>query len=142
MTTKKLILIGTIAIMVTLNGATWNGMVNTAHASPLALQDKADGGEAGELASETLSPSSSDPLHKALGTASDAEIYDALYEGYSLAEIALSRGADVDQVISLQISQLAKQLDERLASGSITASVHQAQQQELYEIVSRSVYGG
>lgn len=74
-----------------------------------------------------------------LNPTSDEELYDALYEGKSLRNIAEEHGGNVTQVINLQVKQLTQQLEARLASGSITPQQFNAQKAELREIVAQSV---
>jgi len=73
-----------------------------------------------------------------LGASSDREVYEALLEGQSLAEIAESHGQDANQVVQLQIAQLQEQLQKRLDDGSITREVYELQLQELPELVAES----
>lgn len=138
MTTKQWIMISTIVIMITLNGGPGKDGLRTADAASLAFLDTtastADRDEAPAAAS-------CDPLDAAIGEDADNVIYYSLLEGKSLAEVADDHEADVDSLIQYQVSQLSAQLDERLASGSISEETHAAQSLELYEIVSRSVHG-
>ncbi|MNC67173.1 hypothetical protein D3C75_1176460 [compost metagenome] len=54
-------------------------------------------------------------------------------------DIAEESGGNIVSVIDLQVSQLTEQLDQRLASGSITRQQYAAQKAELKEIVTQSV---
>lgn len=81
-----------------------------------------------------------DELLEALHQDSDEELYEALYEGKSLHDIAADQGADIQRIIDLQISQLTRQLDERLRKGSISTEQYAAHKAELREIVERSVH--
>ncbi|MFB5762572.1 hypothetical protein [Paenibacillus medicaginis] len=76
-----------------------------------------------------------------LGLSSDEELYHALYDGKTMADIAGETGADMNQVIHLQVAELTDQLNQRLAQGSITREQYEAQKSELTEIVKRSVHG-
>ncbi|MFD0712027.1 hypothetical protein [Paenibacillus sp. GCM10027626] len=78
---------------------------------------------------------------EALGAASEEDVYDALYNGQSLSQIAESNEADVQPIIDLQIAEMTVQLNERLLSGSLTLGEYHAQLAELPEIITRSVYG-
>jgi len=82
-----------------------------------------------------------DPWLGMLGAESEDEVYDALYEGRSLAEIAQANGTDIEPVIDHQIYELSRQLNERLAAGSITPETYLAQLLELEDIVTRSAHG-
>ncbi|MNC38881.1 hypothetical protein D3C75_875120 [compost metagenome] len=131
-------MIGTIVIMITLNGGPGRDGVSTAEAASLILLDTSS--QADDAAAVDFSESR-DPLTRAIGEEADSVIYDALLEGKTLADVAYDHGADVDSLISHQVGQLSAQLDERLASGSISEEVYAAQSAELYEIVARSVHG-
>ncbi|WP_409343995.1 hypothetical protein [Paenibacillus sp. MBLB4367] len=82
-----------------------------------------------------------DSLHNVLGVSSEEELYDALYKGRSLADIAYDNDKEVQGVIELQIAELTEQLDKRLTDGSISTDIYQAQIAELNDIVTKSVYG-
>lgn len=140
MTTKQWIMIGTIVIMITLNGGPGKDGLNTAEAATLTLLGTASQAEL-EEAGALAYAEANDPLTQAIGEDADAVIYDALLEGKSLADVAQTHGADVDGLIRHQVAQLSVQLDERLASGSISEEAYAAQSGELYEIVARSVHG-
>ena len=86
------------------------------------------------------STQSPDKFQQVLGVANDQEIYDALYGGQSLAELAQSRDGNVDELIRLQVNELTEQLNSRLASGSLSAHAYQAQLEELPAIVAESVH--
>lgn len=135
MNTKQLIMIGTLAILITFSSGALKEEWNTAAASPLTLSGT------GPADAEEAEAAGEEALYQALGVASSQELYDALYDGETMADIALSRGKDVNAVISLQSEQLKRQLEERLASGSISAAVYEAQLQEVEEIVAASIYG-
>jgi hypothetical protein len=92
-------------------------------------------------AAQTVHIPAQDPFLQTLGAQSDEEIYDALYGGQTLAEIAEDHQKDVQPIIDLQVAQLSEQLNLRLATGSISLEQYNAQQEELAEIVTRSVYG-
>lgn len=138
MTTKQWIMIGTIVIMITLNGGPGKDGVRTAEAASLAVLGTSSQTDHEDTANFA---GSSDPLAQAIGEDADSVIYDALLEGKTLAEVADEHGVDVDSLIRHQVAQLAAQLDERLAAGSISEDVYFAQQVELYDIVARSVHG-
>ncbi len=82
-----------------------------------------------------------DPWLSLVGADSEDDIHEALYNGQSLAEIASANGADIEPVIDYQVSELAGQLNERLAAGSITPDVYLAQLLELKDIVTASAHG-
>lgn len=139
MNAKQWIMISTLAVLLTFNNGVWKDGYNTASAAPLTLTDKT--GNADTDARESAESAPIGPLEDVLGVADSEELYEAIYEGRSLAEVAYSHRKDVNAVIRLQVGQLTQQLDERLSNGSISADVYEAQKQELYTIVADSVYG-
>ncbi|SDO72334.1 hypothetical protein SAMN04487897_12067 [Paenibacillus sp. yr247] len=88
---------------------------------------------------QRTAPIKEDLLH-VLGLSSEEDIYNAQYNGQSLADIAKANKVDVQKVIELQLSELTEQLNARLSSGSITSEQYQAQREELPEIIIKSVY--
>jgi hypothetical protein len=140
MTTKQWIMIGTIVIMITLNGGPGKDGLRTAEAATLTFLGTTSQAESEEAISVELEDSSN-PLALAIGEEADSVIYDALLEGKTLADVAYDHGADVDSLISHQVAQLTTQLDQRLAGGSISEEVYAAQREELYDIVAKSVHG-
>ena len=58
----------------------------------------------------------------------------------SLADIASANHTDVQHVIDLQVGELKAQLDERLASGSLSQADYDLQNQELTELITASIY--
>ncbi|MEC0241027.1 hypothetical protein P4H66_14335 [Paenibacillus dokdonensis] len=70
----------------------------------------------------------------------EEELYESLYGGKSLYDIATAQGGDIESVIDLQMTQLGRQLDDRLRSGSISAEQHVAHKKELRDIVEQSVF--
>lgn len=136
----RIIMAGTIAFAITIGVSIWSEEANAADFCSLDKSNTSS--KTNEIAPVSqVSPAVKDELIQALGVCSDEEIYDALYQGQSLAEIAHSNDADVQEVIRLQIAEMEKQLDERLASGSISPDVYLAQKLELPEIIAKSVYG-
>ncbi|WKL01036.1 hypothetical protein Q0F98_29895 [Paenibacillus amylolyticus] len=81
---------------------------------------------------------SNDELLSALNQPSEADLYQELYNGKSLRRITEENNGNLDEVIAIQVRQLREQLDERLASGSISLEQHAAQQAELEELVTQS----
>lgn len=140
MTTKQWIMIGTIVIMITLNGGPGRDGVRTAEAASVTFFDTSSQADSEDAAAAELAKFSN-PLDQAIGEEADSVIYDALLQGKTLADVAYDHGADVDSLIRHQVAQLTVQLDERLAAGSISDEVYAAQRGELYEIVARSVHG-
>lgn len=128
MTPKQIIIVSTMALVISIGALTQNEK-SEASASAHSL-DKSN-------AKMTVQ----DDLHRVLGVSSDEEIYDALYNGKSLADIAMEHNMDVQNVIDLQTAQLSEQMDLRLASGSLTPEQYESQKSELRDIITNSVYG-
>ncbi|PYI51371.1 hypothetical protein [Paenibacillus flagellatus] len=132
MNPKQIVMIGAIAVVISI-GSVFQS--EEAHAgSLLRTPDQA----------ESIRPCETDAsaaLHEALGVSTDEQIYDALYEGRSLADIAAANGKDARHVIDLQVSELSEQLDRRLASGSLSWDRYLAHKAELTDMITRSVYG-
>lgn len=137
MNAKRIIIIGTMAFAISIGGGIWSGKASTA---PLDKSDtakfKADDRSGSPIA--IVEPAD---FHEVLGAASNEEVYDALYNGKTLADIAAGNDADVGDVIALQIGELTEQLSERLRSGSLSYEDYLAQKEELPDIVRRSAFG-
>ncbi|MBW4084791.1 hypothetical protein [Paenibacillus sp. S150] len=123
MNIKRVMIVGTMIVAISFGGTTWGKPVVSA--SPVAKWS-------------TASVADKDDLLEALNQSSDEELYNALYDGKSLKDIAEENGGDIDSVVHLQVSQLTQQLDQRLASGSITRQQYTVQKAELKEIVTQS----
>ncbi|WP_156826243.1 MULTISPECIES: hypothetical protein [Paenibacillus] len=94
-----------------------------------------------KLATDGLTSSSdADDLLQALGVESEEQIYDALYSGQSLADIANDNKMEVDQVVDIQVAQLRSQLDQRFLNGSISLEAYQAQLEEIHDMIQESVH--
>lgn len=127
MKTQRMIMAGTLAFAMTLGGNAWTGKVHANPNPPSQIRENVAVAQ--------------DDFQKALGRVSDEEVYQALYDGGTLADIAIDHHTDVQPIIDLQVRQLQQQLDERLAAGSISLQQYQGLKDELVEIVSNSVYG-
>ncbi|MDH6370753.1 hypothetical protein CA600_26960 [Paenibacillus sp. VTT E-133280] len=121
---KRVIIVGTVVIVMSFGNA-WSSL--TASASSPAQWSTVKAADPDEL------------LLKALNQPTDEDLYDALYDGKSLQDIASEQNTDIEDVINLQVAQLTEQLDSRLASGSITAEQYAAHTAELRDIVTESV---
>lgn len=135
---KHILIAGTVAFAITIGAGFWNEE-STAEVQIMIPDNPAAFDKAKTAAVQTAAAPVRDELHQALGVASDEEIYDALYSGQSLAEVAASRSRDVQDVIALQTAQLSAQLDDRLASGSLSPEAYEAHKAELTEVITRSV---
>ncbi|OPA73603.1 hypothetical protein BVG16_27735 [Paenibacillus selenitireducens] len=125
MNIKRVMIVGTMVIVMSFGGTALSGSIISA--SPVAKWSSTGFTE-------------KDDLLDALNQSSDEELYDSLYEGKSLHDIAADQGRDITNVIELQMKQLTQQLDDRLRSGSITAAQYAAHKAELKEIVEQSVF--
>jgi hypothetical protein len=121
---KRVIIVGTVVIVMSFGNA-WSSL--TANASSSTQWSTTSVADKDEL------------LLKALNQSTDDDLYDALYDGKSLQDIASEQNTDIEDVINLQVTQLTEQLDSRLASGSITAEQYAAHKAELRDIVTESV---
>ncbi|MEK3796500.1 hypothetical protein MKX42_32665 [Paenibacillus sp. FSL R7-0204] len=126
MNIKRVMIVGTMIVAMSFGGTAWGKPA--LHTLPVAKWSTSDVADTDELL---------DALN--LNPTSDEELYDALYEGKSLRNIAEENGGNVTQVINLQVKQLTQQLEARLASGSITPQQFNEQKAELREIVAQSV---
>lgn len=129
MNPKQIIIVGTIAIVISLSGGIWTD--NRANA----------GSKGAEAPVQKINIEVQDALLHLLGVSSNEDLQEALYNGKSLADIAKGNNQDVQRVIALQMAEMTEQLDIRLAEGSITLDQYRAQRSELAEIITRSVYG-
>jgi hypothetical protein len=137
MNPKRIIIIGSMVFALTMGTGVWS---DEASASPLEEYGAYDIKEP-EPPAPSVNVVMNDDLIEVLGVSSDEEIYDALYSGKSLAEIASANHMDVQNVIDLQIAQLTEQLNTRLASGNLSFDQYQAHKSELMEIITKSAYG-
>ncbi|OMF98249.1 hypothetical protein BK147_10345 [Paenibacillus sp. FSL R7-0337] len=126
MNIKRVMIVGTMIVAMSFGGTAWGKPA--LHTLPVAKWSTSDVADTDELL---------DALN--LNPTSDEELYDALYDGKSLRNIAEENGGNVTRVINLQVKQLTQQLEARLASGGITLQQFNAQRAELREIVAQSV---
>lgn len=134
---KRIVIVGTMACFITLGSGLSGQTAAAAKALALIPAKQADQNNSNSKQKK------SDPLIEAIGLANSEDHTDGLYEalaaGNSLADIAISNQKDVDSIISLQVSQLQEQLDQRFADGHISIEAYQQQSQELVAIISESV---
>ncbi len=81
-----------------------------------------------------------DPLLHELGAPNDEALYEALYNGHSLADMAYANGKAIQPVVDLQTAELTAQLVQRLNEGQISLEQFMVYQSELKEIISQSVH--
>lgn len=127
---KKVVIVGTMAVVITITPSLSGYLASIAFA--------AQASKASSLSTATLSPQSE--LNDVLGVSSDKEIYDSLLEGRSLADIAEAHDQDADSVIALQVKEMQEQLRQRLEQGSLTQEAYEQQLRELPELISGSVH--
>ena len=125
---KRIWIIGTLALGITLGSGLAGGKV-----------------EAEAVYRETP-PSSSDEITNkpnaflyALGAQNEQAVYDLMYEGLSLREIAVLGGGSEDELAALQVRELEQQLEQRLSDGQITKEAYIAYKAELPEIIAASL---
>ncbi len=125
---KRIWIIGTLALGITLGSGLAGGKV-----------------EAEAVYRETP-PSSSDEITNkpnaflyALGAQSEQAVYDLMYEGLSLREIAVLGGGSEDELAALQVRELEQQLEQRLSDGQITKEAYIAYKAELPDIIAASL---
>ncbi|WP_339303129.1 hypothetical protein [Paenibacillus sp. FSL R5-0519] len=127
MNMKRVIIIGTMFVTMSFAGTAWGqSAVSPIPTAKWSIVDL-DPGEG-----------SSDELLSALNQSSEEDLYQKLYNGKSLRTITEENRGNLDEVIAIQVRQLREQLDERLASGSISSKQHAAQQAELEALVKQS----
>jgi hypothetical protein len=139
---RSIIILGTIAIAITVQGVIFSE--EGADAFKLAADPKSSGYHTvnQEPASKPVEHADAETVFlETVGAASSEEVHDALYQGYTLADIAVRNSKDIQSVVRLQMSELTKQLDDRLASGSISVEQYHAHKAELAGLITASVYG-
>ncbi|GIP26674.1 hypothetical protein J23TS9_18040 [Paenibacillus sp. J23TS9] len=124
MNIKRVMIVGTMVVVMSFGGTALSGSITSA--SPLEKWFSTGVAE-------------KDDLLEALNQSSDEELYESLYQGKSLNDIAADQGGDIANVINLQMTQLTQQLDDRLRSGSISAEQYAAHKKELRDVVEQSV---
>ncbi|WP_223067546.1 hypothetical protein [Paenibacillus caui] len=134
-------IISTMALTLTIGGALWKEQTG----ARAALNPD---GKTGLLypfppafTTEFPALAPADPFLQTLGAADDNEVYEALFDGKSLADIAEANQADVQAVIDLQTSEMNKLLSKRLEEGSLTPEDYQSQKAELSDMITASAYG-
>ncbi|MHA0856429.1 hypothetical protein [Paenibacillus sp. CMAA1364] len=122
---KKIMIVGSLVFAITVGGASWNSQ---ASASPLMLSFP------------TIAPIKED-LIDILKLSSDEELYNELYDGSTLADLAQTNDVDINRVINLQVAELTTFIDERYAQGSLTLDQYEQQKSEVRDVITHSVYG-
>ncbi|AET58578.1 hypothetical protein ACWHAM_22990 [Paenibacillus terrae] len=131
MNRKRIMVICTLLLALSIGqSSTWGSRANASALSPERAPQVQD--------SEA---SKDDELLETLGVSSDEQLYDALYNGQTLADIAQYNERDAQAIVDLQVAQLTEQLEQRLANKSITSEQYQAHKAELTQVVAKSVFG-
>ena len=128
---KRIWIIGTLALGITL-GSGLSG-------SKVEAEAEAIYSETPPSSSDDVSSSRSSAFLHALGVSSEQQVYDLMYEGLSLRDIARLSGGNETQLLTMQIDELDQQLKERLADGQITEEAYIAYKAELPEIIASSL---
>ncbi|MDO3412707.1 hypothetical protein QWJ34_23270 [Saccharibacillus sp. CPCC 101409] len=127
---KRIWIIGTLALGITLGSGFGGGRVEAEAVYRETPPASADNNHAGP-----------DAFLHALGAAAEQDVYELMYEGLSLREIAVLGGGSEEQLIALQVRELEQQLEERLQGGRIGKEAYIAYKAELPEIVAKSIAG-
>jgi hypothetical protein len=122
---KKIIIVGSFVIAITIGGAQWNNQV---HGSSV-------------VKSLNVAVPVKDNLLHILKLSSDDDIYTALHNGTTLADLAQNNDVDVQKVINLQVSELTEQLDLRYAEGNLSLQQYEEQKSEVRDLITKSVHG-
>ncbi|MEF2966419.1 hypothetical protein V3851_11315 [Paenibacillus sp. M1] len=129
---KRIVIVGTMACVITVIPGISGHISATVYAAAAA--------PTGLSSLDKTKPSDSDRLTETLGLNSDKELYDALLDGQSLAEIAAAHHKEVDPAIAMQTEQLQQQLTRRYADGQLSEAAYRQQMAEAAEIISASAH--
>jgi hypothetical protein len=142
MNPKRIIIVGTVAIAITISAGMFG---NDASAQTLSISIDKSGNynnpkETNPTADTTHTSTTGEDITQILGVGSDEALYEALYTGSSLADIADNNQVPYQNIIDLQVAELTQQLDLRLADGSITPVTYLLQKSELPDIITKSIH--
>ncbi|MFD1175519.1 hypothetical protein ACFQ3W_04280 [Paenibacillus puldeungensis] len=129
---KQVIIVGTMAFVITLSPSLSGYLSSLAYA--------ANPSKPTSFSSPDKTENPRDELNSLLGMSSDQEVYEALLEGQSLADIAESHEQDADRVIDLQVDQMKELLMQRVLQGSLSQEAYEEQVRELPELIANSVH--
>ncbi len=140
MNPKRIIIVGTMAIAITISAGIFG---NDASADTLSISISKSSNQGNIKAMVTSAEKTNitidDDITEVLELASDEALYEAIYSGSSLADIAEQKQIPLQRIIDLQVAELTKQLDQRLSNGSIDLVTYLLQKLELPDIVANSV---
>lgn len=141
MNPKRIIIVGTVAIAITISAGMFG---NDASANTLSVSiDKSGNYDKLKVIHPSVKDDNTlvkDDVTQILGLESDEELYESLYTGSSLADIADNNQVPLQHIIDLQVAELTQQLDTRLAEGSITPVTYLLQKSELPDIITKSIH--
>jgi hypothetical protein len=141
MNPKRIIIVGTMAIAITISAGVFG---NDASANTLSISIDKSGNhdKTKEInpSAEAANTNVNEDITQVLGLSSDVELYESLYKGSSLADIAENNQVPLQNIIDLQVSELTEQLDSRLANGSISPVTYLLQKSELPDIITKSIH--
>ncbi|MNW52340.1 hypothetical protein D3C74_298560 [compost metagenome] len=132
MNIKQVVIVGTMAFAITLTPSI-SGHFNSGAASACPFKQS-------NLNNNAAPESENDDFYDALGVSDDESIYEALFQGHSLADIAEAHQQDVDQIIELQVGQLEEQLTLRFSQGDLSPEAYAEQIKELPNMIKESVH--
>jgi hypothetical protein len=139
MNPKRIIIVGTMAIAITISSGMFG---NDASAQSLSIiidkSDNQDNAKETQLTDDTAALIKED-ITQVLGL-SDEKLYESLYNGSSIADIAEQNQIPLQNIIDLQVAELTQQLDSRLADGSIGPITYLLQKSELPDIITKSIH--
>jgi hypothetical protein len=142
MNPKRIIIVGTMAIAITISAGMFG---NDANAQTLSISIDKSGNYINPKATNPTADiahtsTTGEDITQILGVKSDEALYEALYTGNSLADIADNNQVPLQNIIDLQVAELTEQLDSRLANGSITPVTYLLQKSELPDIITKSIH--
>ncbi|TYP70813.1 hypothetical protein [Paenibacillus methanolicus] len=136
MKSTRMIMAASLAAAITLSSGLLSDRGYAAVLTPTPFKTK----QSGQPSALLQTQQAEQRFLQALGASSSDDVREALYNGSSLAAIASRGGSNAQQVVDLQLSELAEQLRQRYASGNISLAQYEAHLAELPEIVADSVF--
>ncbi|CAM3760407.1 hypothetical protein COLU111180_07005 [Cohnella lubricantis] len=134
---KRWLLVCTVALMMTLS-AGWRGGEANAAAKDEHFDRQPSEYASASAADRSEDETGSDPFLALIGAACEEDIWNALYNGKSLSDVAAANGKDAQALVDAQIAELTEQLRSRLISGSITWEQYQAYKAEVPDLIAES----
>jgi hypothetical protein len=146
MNAKRMLMIVTLAMMLTVAGGMRGGEASASGLTPKSdtYGDCSPTGLSSSSSSRTQEKSAADAKDSfltRLGAGSEEEVWEALHGGLSLADIAAVHGREVEPLIDDQVAELTEQLKQRLLSGNLTLEQYKALKAEVPSLITDSAYG-